>query len=81
MIIKIRIVAHVSDEFKNFELELPDGSTVKDMADECLRIKNFPFTSESIRGATIMSNGDLIEFSNVLNEGDTVTILSPLVGG
>lgn len=72
---------HIASNLKGFELEITDGSTVRDMTAECVKLKIIPYDGQEIKGLTFVVNSSLASLSTVLRDGDKVSLLRPLAGG
>jgi len=71
----------VPEDLRNLTLELSDGSTVENLAYECVGIDGLPYTYENIIGSAILVNSSLAAPATTLNDGDKVIIMRPMEGG
>ncbi|NLL52323.1 MAG: MoaD/ThiS family protein [Peptococcaceae bacterium] len=70
--------------FADAELELPEGSVVKDVLDACLDLleqRNVTMDVNELKTATVMVNNKWSDADDPVADGDTVSIIRPMDGG
>lgn len=70
--------------FSDAELEVPVGSTVADILDDCLSLlaqRQVSMDENELKTATVLVNGKWSDPGVVVADGETITIIRPLDGG
>ena len=70
--------------FKDAELEMDSGATVNDVLDKCLELFKQRETSmdeNELRTSTVILNDKWSDSSDIVSDGDRISIIRPMDGG
>jgi molybdopterin synthase sulfur carrier subunit len=92
MVVFMRVIVRYFARYRSLtgkgeeELEIPDGSTVKDLI-EILKerhpvLRNEVFAEDNdLAEVNVSRNGRYVKFDEILKEGDVVALFPPVSGG
>jgi molybdopterin converting factor small subunit len=70
--------------FADAELNLPDGSTVREVLEACIQLfekRQVSMDVNEFKTATVMVNGKWSDLRDPVSDGDTLSIIRPMDGG
>lgn len=66
---------------ENPTFDLPDGSNVETVMDECLKLPEVNIEEDYFKASMVLKNGKRAELGEEVKDGDVLTVLRTMEGG